>query len=222
MFIAAVMIANLFMGINTHVWTVWVFGSVALGIAMIWMFFVSVFHSSETQCLDYGHRAFITPSLHPIRSRFFGETTTSSSHHRTSGSPSRLLSFLLSLRDYSERPSRHAGSLTTSTSCATSVRPTRIAHLCFKRRHCAQVLHRASSLLTPVSLPPVASRTMGACLAHARLGDATMDLTSLKKSMAWLSAACRLISLRGMYRLRARRSRRRYPCGKREVRCSRA
>jgi hypothetical protein len=40
MYIGAVMIANLFNGMNTHIWTIWVFLAVFFGIAAIWVFFV--------------------------------------------------------------------------------------------------------------------------------------------------------------------------------------
>ncbi len=39
--IAAVMAADFFNGLNTHVWTWWVFFAVALGIVLVWGYTVS-------------------------------------------------------------------------------------------------------------------------------------------------------------------------------------
>ena len=41
MVIAAVLTANLFNGLNTNVWTGWVFFAVALGNVLIWIYTVS-------------------------------------------------------------------------------------------------------------------------------------------------------------------------------------
>jgi phospholipid-translocating ATPase len=43
MAIAAVMIADLFVGLNTHVWTWWVWFAVSIGIILVWIWTVSVF-----------------------------------------------------------------------------------------------------------------------------------------------------------------------------------
>lgn len=41
MVFAAVMAADLFNGLNTHVWTGWIFFAVSIGIVLIWVFTVS-------------------------------------------------------------------------------------------------------------------------------------------------------------------------------------
>ena len=41
MAIAAVMAADLYNGLNTHVWTGWIFFAVALGIVLVWAYTVS-------------------------------------------------------------------------------------------------------------------------------------------------------------------------------------
>ena len=43
MVIAAVLTANLFNGLNTNVWTGWVFFAVALGNVLLWIYTVSNF-----------------------------------------------------------------------------------------------------------------------------------------------------------------------------------
>jgi phospholipid-translocating ATPase len=40
MVLAAVMTADLFNGMNTHVWTWWVFFAVSLGIVLVWLWSV--------------------------------------------------------------------------------------------------------------------------------------------------------------------------------------
>jgi phospholipid-translocating ATPase len=45
MVFAAVIAANLFNGLNTNVWTWWVFFSVTIGIVLLLIFTVSVFNS---------------------------------------------------------------------------------------------------------------------------------------------------------------------------------
>ena len=42
MAISAVMTADLFNGLNTHVWTGWIFFAVALGIVLVWAYTVSL------------------------------------------------------------------------------------------------------------------------------------------------------------------------------------
>lgn len=46
MAISAVMVACFFNGLNTHVWTGWVFFAVAIGIVLIWIYTVRIVHSS--------------------------------------------------------------------------------------------------------------------------------------------------------------------------------
>ena len=41
MVIAAVMVANMFNGLNTSAWTGWVFFSVSIGIVLVWAYTVS-------------------------------------------------------------------------------------------------------------------------------------------------------------------------------------
>ena len=52
MAIAAVMAADLFNGLNTHVWTGWIFFAVFLGIVLVWAYTVSVeLYSTKGLCV---------------------------------------------------------------------------------------------------------------------------------------------------------------------------
>jgi phospholipid-translocating ATPase len=50
MVLAAVMVADLHVGLNTKVWTWWVFFAVALGICLVWIWTVSRPLSSVSHC----------------------------------------------------------------------------------------------------------------------------------------------------------------------------
>jgi phospholipid-translocating ATPase len=50
MVLAAVMVADLHVGLNTKVWTWWVFFAVALGICLVWIWTVSSHALSMFHC----------------------------------------------------------------------------------------------------------------------------------------------------------------------------
>ena len=86
MAISAVMTVDLFNGMNTHVWTGWIFFAVALGIVLIWAYTVSAYHVIIEFNLTIFFRLFIPLSpLHGLPSRSTGTITTSSTR-RISGS----------------------------------------------------------------------------------------------------------------------------------------
>ena len=53
MVISAVMTANLFNGLNTSVWTAWVFFAVFLGIVLVWLYTVSPIYHQMELCADF-------------------------------------------------------------------------------------------------------------------------------------------------------------------------
>jgi phospholipid-translocating ATPase len=64
MVLAAVFAADLFVGLNTHVWTWWVFFAIALGIVLVWIWTVSnILPDTSVTISPSCFRRYMTPSL---------------------------------------------------------------------------------------------------------------------------------------------------------------
>jgi hypothetical protein len=126
MAIAAVMVTDLFVGLETYVWTAWVFFAVFAGIIIIWVYTVGDFLAFYNAGLQRNHvcrpytRLFLPVGL----LRLSLAIIITSSARPTSGSPFRSSSVSPSRRDTCIKHGNLTLLLTIWTSCDTSARRT--------------------------------------------------------------------------------------------------
>ena len=192
------MAADLFNGLNTHVWTGWIFFAVFLGIVLVWAYTVSVELVFEFERAVRTHascRLSILSFLLDGSSHLSLATTTTSSLLPTSTSASSWSSSSHYFRGTSPKPTSSPSPPATWIALGGSPSSTRLTTL---RRTGTVDLPRSSvpRLARPVSAGP-RSTTAAVRTCPRAFVKRTEASTSLRKKMALRCRGCRATYLRG-------------------------
>lgn len=205
MVISAAIVSNLFNGLNTRVWTGWVFFSVFIGIILIWAYTVRpcLSHRRLTRAIVVLTRDF-RPSIQssPLDGYLLlsMETTTSCFDLLSSGLVSLSQSYLRSSRGTSTSHGRSASTPTTWISLIGTTKSDRTWTLSMKPTYAAETRWKTAfwSLrrLAAIHLLRWGVRLCRAAISTCALASARsrVDTVSRKRKMAWPCVACRAIS----------------------------
>lgn len=198
MAIAAVMAADLFNGLNTHVWTGWIFFAVFLGIVLVWAYTVSVELVFEFERAVRTHascRLSILSFLLDGSSHLSLATTTTSSLLPTSTSASSWSSSSHYFHGTSPRPTSSRSPPVTWIALGGSPSSTRLTT---SRRIDTAVSLKSSvlRLAKPVSVDLRSTTAVVRTCPRAFVRQ-TEASTSLRKKTALQCRGCRATYLRG-------------------------